>query len=51
MHPIRPREYAHSIAKLKTLAERRKALADVPIEYQSMVKTHLRMIFIYRNAR
>lgn len=50
MHTTRPREHANRIAKLESLAERQKAIREVPKEYQAMVKTHLCIIFRTRKA-
>lgn len=50
MHATRPREHANRISQLATLAERQQAIADVPKEYQAMVKTHLVMIFRNRKT-
>lgn len=41
----RPRHYAHQIAQLEALTERRAALEQVPDAYRELVKTHLRLIF------
>lgn len=36
-----PRQYAHDIACLPTVEERRAALENVPTEYAELVKTYL----------
>lgn len=50
MHATRPREHAARIAELTTLEARQRAIADVPSEFQAMVKTHLKIIFMFRKA-
>jgi hypothetical protein len=47
----RPRHYAEHICNLKTREERAKALAEVPEEFMSMVKSHVETFFMTRKAK
>lgn len=43
---MKPRDYAAKIITLPTLTDRRKYLADnVPVEWQELVKTHVRVMW------
>ncbi|WP_371369979.1 hypothetical protein ACA097_09655 [Pseudomonas sp. QL9] len=41
LYPRRPREYVAAIIQLKTLEERRAALAECPEEWQDLIRTQL----------
>lgn len=47
----KPRQYAAEIANLSTLPARRNALANVPPEFQELVKTHLTNIFNFKKTQ
>lgn len=43
---LKPRDYAAKILTLPTLEDRRKYLADnVPLQWQELVKTHVRAMW------